>query len=321
MSALNQVIEYLQNKISRVNLNNQKSNRGGVLIKTHKGWEDKLERMVILSFQIIQSQFSRNNTTYTVGECGLTYCSMSIGEIVARITQREPLKNKRDQLALGDLMIEGFVYHGFAELIPPTRRDETYILKAAPKWTELADLPDSLVKLSVIGSDQERPAEPERSIHKQHEQLFNAEAPYIQALHNLQQVKWNINTQVLQTVLANKHLFVSDEPITDNDAKEQRRRSKIIEWKFITHKANTLKDWDGFYQLMDVDYRGRMYNKEPFLTYQGNDLAKGMLQFYEPKQINEDGKSWLAVHTAVSYNESFNKDKLPDWCEEDISLI
>jgi len=353
LSALNQVIEYLQNKISKVNLNNQKANRGGVLIKTHKGWEEKLERMVSLSFQIIQSQFSRNNTTYTIGECGLTYCSMSIGEVVARIAQREPLKNKRDQLALGDLMIEGFVYHGFADTRRPIKGSErgriktiknqledpdisrelkrsleealeelllykdNYILFAAPKWVELADLPDSLIELTVVGSTEERPAAPERSIHKMHDHLFDAEADYVKALHNLQQVKWSINQDVLATVLANKHLFVNDEVIADNDAKEQRRRSKVIEWKFITAKASILKDWDGFYQLMDVDYRGRMYNVEPFLNYQGNDLAKGMLQFYEPKLINEDGKFWLAVHTAASYNQSYHKDELPEWCEAD----
>ena len=317
MSALNQVIEYLQNKISKVNLNNQKANRGGVLIKTHKGWEEELPRMVMISFQNIQSQFTRKHPDYLPGEAALTACSMTIGKQIAQVANREPLKNKRDQLALGDLMIEGFVYHGFAELVPPTRRDESYILKAAPKWIELAEIPDSLVELVVVGSVQERPAAPEKTIHKVHDHLFDADAAYVKALDNLQGVQWSINIDVMNKVLANKHLFVSDEPITDNDAKEQRRRSKLIEWKFITRKAAILHQWRGFYQLFDVDYRGRMYNVEPFLNYQSNDLAKGMLQFATPVEITEDGRFWLAVHTAVSYNQSYHKDELPDWCEED----
>ena len=307
--------DYLTNKIKKVNLNNQKANRGGVLIKTHRGWEDKIEQIVSLTFQIIQSQFVRNNTTYTVGECGLTYVSMAAGKMIAPIICREPIGIPH-QLALGDLLIEGFVYHGFVELIPPVKRHEKYMIKAAPKWVELADLPVEVVKEIIIGSFINRQGV-DRSAHKMHEELFEADAPYVRAMDNLQGVKWSINRPVLDQVLNYKHLFAPDEPITDNDAKEQRRRSKVIEWAFITKKAEALRDWDGFYQTFEVDYRGRMYNTEPFLNYQGNDLAKGLLLFSTPQPINESGQFWLAVHTAASYNQSYNIDEIPDWCEED----
>ena len=316
MYALNQVIDYLHKKISKVNLNNQKSNTGGILIKTYNGWEEVLERIVMMSFQIIQTQFARNNTTYLIGECGLTYVSMSIGQTTAPIISREPIDIKH-QLALGDLIIEGFAYHGFVELIAPIKRHENYIVKAAPKWTELAEIDDSLVKLVIVGSSQERPAEPEKHIHKMHDHLFDPEAPYVKAISNLQQTAWRINTQCLDVLLENQSKFVALAPIEENDAKEQRRRSKTIEWAFITRKAEVLREWDRFYQSFDVDYRGRMYNIEPFLNYQGNDLAKGLLLFAEEKPITEDGRFWLAVHTAASYNQSYNKEDIPVWCEED----
>ena len=315
MSTLNQVIDYLNNKISRVNLNNQKSNTGGVLIKTSKGWEEKLPALVAVTFQIIQTQFTRSNSDYIPGECALTATSMAIGKAIARMVSREPI-TVTHQLRLGDLMVEGFLYHGFAELIPPTRRDESTILKAAPKWGELADIEDDLIAETIIGSIESAPSYPTKDIHKMHEHLFNPDAPYVRALDKLQNVAWKINTPVLNTLLSNEDKFVSYEP-DDNDAKEQKRRSKIIEWKFITSKGKVLNEYEKFYQLFDLDYRGRMYNVEPFLNYQGNDLAKGLLLFSEEKEMTEDGRFWLAVHTAASYNQSYKITEIPDWCEED----
>ena len=307
--------DYLTNKIKKVNLNNQKANRGGVLIKTHSEWEDKIEGIVARTFQLIQSQFTRKHSDYPSGSAALTATSMTIGKHIAPIIHREPIDTAH-QLALGDILIEGFVYHGFAELIAPTKRHESYVLKAAPKWVELADIPDEVVADTIIGSFINRQGVTSAA-HKMHEDLYDPTAPYTRAIENLQSVHWTINKPVLDCILSNKHLFVSEEPYTDNDAKEQRRRSKMIEWKFITAKASVLKDWDGFYQTFEVDYRGRMYNTEPFLNYQGNDLAKGLLLFSTPQPINESGQFWLAVHTAASYNQSYNIDEIPDWCEED----
>lgn len=309
MYSLDQVIEYLSKKISRVNLNNQKANRGGVLVKTHNGWEDKMEALVAITFQIIQSQFTRTTNDYLPGEAGLTSTSMVIGKAVARLISREPIKLEH-QLTIGDLFIEGFVYHGFAELIPPTRRDESYILKATPKWEELADIPLDLVKETILGSYKE-PQPINRNMHKMHDYLYDPEAPYVVAVKNLQNVGWSINAAVLDKVIA------PPSELEENDAREQRRRSKVIEHRFITAKAEVLKEWDRFYQSFEIDYRGRIYNTEPFLNYQSSDMAKGLLLFSDPKPINESGKFWLAVHTASCYNQSYNINDIPEWCEED----
>mgnify|MGYP003630596234 FL=1 len=309
MYSLDQVNEYLSRKISRVNLNNQKANRGGVLVKTHNGWEDKMEALVAITFQIIQSQFTRTANDYLPGEAGLTSTSMVIGKAVARLISREPIKLEH-QLTIGDLFIEGFVYHGFAELIPPTRRDESYILKATPKWEELADIPLNIVKETILGSYKE-PQAINKNMHKMHDYLYDPEAPYVVAVKNLQNVSWAINAAVLDKVIA------PPSELEENDAKEQRRRSKVIEHRFITAKAEVLKEWDCFYQSFEIDYRGRIYNTEPFLNYQSSDMAKGLLLFSDPKPINESGKFWLAVHTAACYNQSYNINSIPEWCEED----
>ena len=309
MYALNQVTEYLNRKIDRVNLNNQKANRGGVLVKTHHGWEEKLDSLVAVTFQIIQSQFTRTQGDYLPGEAGLTATSIVIGKAIAKMISREPIKLEH-QLCIGDLFIEGFVYHGFAELVPPKRRDDSYILKAAPKWEELADIPLDIVKETILGSFTE-PQGVNKYMHKMHDYLFDSEAAYVKAVSKLQSVKWAINKPILNAIVP-----PPSEP-EENDAKEQRRRSKVIEHKFITAKAEILKDWNGFYQTFEVDYRGRIYNTEPFLNYQSSDMAKGMLMFAEPKEMTEAGQFWLAVHTAASFNQSYHIDDIPEWCEED----
>ena len=326
MTALDQVIDYLSTKIGKVNTNNEKANAGGSLIKLHKGWEEKITKLVMVSFQNIQSQFTRKHPDYLPGECALTSVSMTIGKHVAPYIRREPLEIKH-QLALGDLMLEGFAYHGFIELLPPKRRKESYIVKAAPKWAELAEIPPLYIKETITGSqprlitdivdDTQQVLDRIVPIHKIHKELFELEGPYVKALDNLQQTQWTINNRVLNTVVANKDKFVSDAPIENNDAKEQKRRSKLVEWAFTIGKSLYLAELPGFYQFFDVDYRGRIYNIEPFLNYQSNDIAKGMLLFGKYKEVTESGRFWLAVHTAASYNESYHKDNLPSWCQED----
>ena len=312
MTALNQVTEYLTKKVQKVNLNNQKANTGGVLIKTHCGWEEKIDMIVARSFQIIQFWFIRKNSDYPVGEAALTATSMAIGKHVAPLISREPIDIKH-QLALGDVLIEGFLYHGFAETVAPVKRHESYVIKAAPKWAELGDLSDDEIINTILGSYKEQPNATSRSSHKMHQDLFEPDAAYVKAIDNLQSTKWSINTRVLEALLLNP---ISTEP-EDNDAKEQRRRSKLIERRFITGKAEVLKEWDGFYQTFEVDYRGRMYNTEPFLNFQSSDEAKGLLRFDKYKELTPEGEFWLAVHTAASYNESYSKDEIPDWCEID----
>ena len=312
MIAINQVIDYLHRKVSKVNLNNQKANIGGVLIKTHHGWEDKVEQIIMNAFQCIQFQFTRKNSEHPAGSAALTATSMLLGKMTAPMISREPIDMKH-QLALGDIIIESFVYHGFAETIVPVKRHESYILKAAPKWIELKEIPETQVKHIIQGSYKERPGAVNAKSHKMHQDLFEPNAAYVRAIDKLQGVEWEINTRVLEAL---KKRPISDEP-EENDAKEQRRRSKYIEHHFIVAKAEALKDYDGFYQTFEVDYRGRMYNTEPFLNFQSSDEAKGLLKFKQYKELTEDGEFWLAVHTAASYNESYNKEDIPEWCEMD----
>ena len=94
-------------------------------------------------------------------------------------------------------------------------------------------------------------------------------------------------------------------------------RDRYVEWGFITTKAKMLLEKDAFYQVMEADYRGRLYYNEAFLNFQGSDLARGMLKFARGKPMTDDGLFWLAVHTANSFNQSYDLEEIPEWCEAD----
>ena len=96
------------------------------------------------------------------------------------------------------------------------------------------------------------------------------------------------------------------------------KRSKVTRDKSI---LNTIQNWGsgGFYLGMFLDFRGRMYAKDPFFSYQSSDLARGHLLFAEKKLMTDKGYKHLLMHTANSFNQSYKVDELTnlDWLSID----
>ena len=313
MQGLEQVKVYLMEKISKINLNNPKANTGAKILKLHKTIEEDIDKLIAIAFQVIQLGFTSHTTSSPAGTVTLTSVSTAIGFKVYHYINREPIPWK-EQVRLGDLFIEAFYNCGYIDLYYPKTRNTSYIVSATNKWIELADIPEALVDIIIQHSFDT----PQKGAYiKSNENEYKKDVSWVRAMNKLQSTGWRINKRVYESMIDNQDLFISDEPIEDNDAKEMKRRSKTIEWAFITHKAKQLLKLPCFYQTVEADYRGRIYYKEAFLNFQGSDLARGMLQFARGKPMTEDGLFWLAVHTASSYNESYNKDEIPEWCEAD----
>ena len=231
------------------------------------------------------------------------------------------------QVRLGDLFIEAYKVNNLIELYYPKVRDSSYIISATSDWAILGDIPETRERINLIGTSQNRPplikkstqSVSDRTIHvvKNSQDEFDTKTPWVRAINKLQRTGWRINRRVLDALLDNEDFFVSYNPIEDNDAKEQKRRSKCIEWYFITEKAKKLKDADVFYQYLEADYRSRLYYSEPFLNFQGSDLARGLLKFARGKPMTDEGLQWLAIHTATSFNMSYSIDEIPEWCSAD----
>ena len=198
---------------------------------------------------------------------------------------------------------------------------------------------------------------------KEQQDMFNdmfVDSPFVRAINKLQQTAWIINPKVLEVVLKNiddvlpEHLVEYEHAIpksklkeayddykNDPNAKTKARynrvakewektlrpiqaRAKRAEVKTTLGKAKILAGWEQFYQLADKDYRGRSYYREPYMNYQGNDLARGLMKFKESKPLTDEGKRALAIHTANSFNQKYTIAELHDidWLEEDyISIL
>ena len=355
MSALNQVTEYLLTKVQRIkDPTNPRANAGAVMLRLHKGIEEDMEKLVSISFQCIQMHFTKDSSSDPAGTAQLTAVSTLIGR---RVLQGMGNNYEdfpwNSHVQLGDLFIEAYYNNNFVDIYYPKQRDASYIVSATTDWINLADIPEATTRINLKGttinkpnkitgmqqtqslyltqngggyfealetmaSDESPRVYSETVIKGADSKLeLEPERPWLSAMNKLQQTAWRINRRVYDALTANKDTFVSADRIYDNDAKELKRRSKAVEWGFIIHKAEMLLPANQFYQFMEADYRGRLYYSEPFLNFQGSDLARGMLKFARGKPMTEDGLFWLAVHTAASYNRSYNIDEIPEWAEAD----
>jgi len=96
------------------------------------------------------------------------------------------------------------------------------------------------------------------------------------------------------------------------------RNKAIIE---TINGADKKPGWLGyeFYQGMYLDYRGRIYNRDPYFSYQSNDLARGHFLFAEERELNQEGVEYTFIHAATSFNATYQLDELKDmeWLELD----
>ncbi len=308
---------YLKEKLKKINVNNPKANSGGVLLKLYKNIDEELPDLVMVAFHTIQLHFTTDNSSNPAGTAGLTMISSAIGLKVAKIIKRDPPGLPWNMLVrLGDLFVEAYYNCGYIDIYYPKIRDTSYIISATNKWIELADIPAMMERMRLTDTRRTKYV---GAVIKQKDTEHKGDKPWINSINKLQATGWRINNRVYEALETNKDSFVSPEPISDNDAKEMKRRSKAVEWAFIMTKAKKiLKDYpDYFYQAVEADYRGRIYYKEAFLNYQGSDLARGMLKFARAKPMTQDGLFWLAIHTASCYNQSYNIDEIPEWVTSD----
>jgi len=103
-----------------------------------------------------------------------------------------------------------------------------------------------------------------------------------------------------------------------------RIRSQANRDSFILntiHGDKNAPGWLGykFYLANFLDFRGRVYARDPYFSYQSSDLARGHLMFGEKKLMTNSGYKHLLVHLANSYNQSYKISELEelDWLEFD----
>lgn len=312
-------------------------------IKTLKELEgispSQVESYVGLAHEVISSacgQTLKDNPDSGYS-CKLTLASSTIGrKILSTFRVTEDRKDTKTYLMIGDLMIEALFNCELVDIdipeVPEGSRTWTPPVTVTPTEAWPVDVPECSSKYSIRGSFFKRPGD-----ITQHFQRIPidgtglvsfvkviknwsedngldfrkvARTPSLKAVSKLQQTGWVINKDVLRVVADKPEAFFKE------DSKEKKQISQEIEYKYILAKANAFEDRE-FFMAADMDYRGRIYFKESFLNFQGSDLAKGLLTFSVAKEVTPEGLRWLKIHTASSYNESYNINRIPEWCTSD----
>lgn len=179
----------------------------------------------------------------------------------------------------------------------------------------------------------------------------------MQAVNGAQHVGWRVNHRVLEVARAvwaknlkvgmpsTKKLEPEPCPI-DGKKKDEMSADELkifLEWKrgaaavytaekervgasfqasSIIQSANTYAEYNAFWYVWTLDFRGRMYTTTSGFSPQGPDLAKGLITFSEGKALGVRGVFWLKVHGANRYG--FDKKDYPvraAWVDERHDLI
>jgi DNA-directed RNA polymerase, mitochondrial len=151
------------------------------------------------------------------------------------------------------------------------------------------------------------------------------------ALNFIQDTPWRVNSKVLEVVrwASSLHMPIGKEfpskpafektpkplDIETNpqalikwkrDEKERIKRGLKLasKWALIGQTlgvAERYADYPAIYFPHKLDFRGRMYPIPMGLQPQGDDLARGLLEFAEGKPVTEDSEAWLAINVATAF--------------------
>ena len=132
------------------------------------------------------------------------------------------------------------------------------------------------------------------------------DAPFVKALNKTQQQGWKINKKVYAALLRDRKKYTTLDDSGD-ELKLQQSISKASEFRSVVAVTSRIRKWEQFYQYAECDYRGRVYFAQPFMNFQGSDVARGIMLFDRPQRVTEKGRKWLARHTACSFNKSYSK--------------
>ena len=101
-----------------------------------------------------------------------------------------------------------------------------------------------------------------------------------------------------------------------------RMKTKRIQFSQLMWMSRKFKDEKVIYFPHTLDFRGRMYANTAFLNPQGEDSARGLLEFSKGKTLGTSGLAWVQVHLANCYG--YDKVSLEDrveWAEYHESSI
>ena len=169
-------------------------------------------------------------------------------------------------------------------------------------------------------------------------------------LNKLQQVKYRVNTHVLDTAQHFKERGIKIGkfiPITEafkppkppdidenEESKQAWRRAtaeayntdrlnfkRSVRTRTQLEAAEKFRD-DEFYLCWSFDYRGRAYPIPAFLTPQDTDFGKSLIRFANESPVDKDSEYWLAFQVATTFGlDKATMGERIEWVKRHKSLI
>lgn len=239
----------------------------------------------------------------------------------------------------------------FLPMVVPPRR--VTMANQTPYWTDIPTR--SLGDMALVKFEKGFTAGMRKEAMKE---LRQSDMEYpLEAIHALQQTGWSVNKRVLEVV---QQLWKVGNPVgilppagdlplppkpadieTNAEARRQWRikasavyrqnrglLSKRLSTIAALEMAEKFSKYPAFYYPHSMDFRGRYYAVSNHLKPDGDDLAKGLLQFSEGRPIDSaEAAEWLAIHVAncwgvdkVSYEERIrwtweNTPQIIEWAK------
>ena len=332
-AALKTIELYLRKRIPDIMKRPPSHVVGCIAMLVDDDWEEKLPENIDKAIQSLQGAFIRSQKP---GHAFLTNACVNLGKSILSYPTEPPVNVS---IVVGSLFIEALYNTGFINLyrIPMgfTKRDgdekkvdTPHMVSITPFWSQLAPLESALDRVSLKCTTPTRPEDSLRMIREignfkgpiikrnYNGTYINPDDVWVKALDKMQQTPWRINRRVLDALDKNECIFFDDKPPKDVSERDSYN-SKKMAYKYVIMKARKVQHLDSFYQGIDMDYRSRYYTIEPFLSYQGQDFARGIMKFSHGVPMTDEGLQWLAVHAASTYNMTYHKDELPDIFDED----
>lgn len=91
---------------------------------------------------------------------------------------------------------------------------------------------------------------------------------------------------------------------------EVRRQAEVRKWINLRTVVELVEEEGAIWFPHNLDFRGRVYPIPPFLSPQGDDRSKSLLEFADGKPLGEDGAWWLSIHGANVLGETPGGRKL-----------
>ena len=137
----------------------------------------------------------------------------------------------------------------------------------------------------------------------QHDHHISNKDILYKTVNYMSSIKFGINKDVLNYIIN-----------TDNDfLKKELFKGVSSLQNIITYNIALIYINHPFYIPNSCDWRGRIYTKPFYITYQGNDFSLSLLEFWEGQELNEEGLKNLYIYGANVYNfNNISKNSFED---------